>query len=197
MPQAELEQKLSEIAAPVVADLGYALVQVKVSGIGRATNVQVMAEDPATGKLPIDACALISRMLSPVLDVADVISTQYRLEVSSPGIDRPLVTEDDFRRFAGLDTKIETHEPLESGQRRFSGVLQGMTDDGNVTIQTETGDAVIAYSNIAKAKLMLTDALIKATKAGWPPVAETADTDGQAPANDDVQTTTGSNNDEE
>ena len=188
MPQAGLEKQLEDLAAPVVADLGYALVQVKVTGVGRATNVQVMAEDPATGRLPIDACALISRMLSPVLDVADVISSQYRLEVSSPGIDRPLVTRDDFVRFAGLDAKIEAHEPLASGQKRFSGKLGGMNGD-NVNIATEQGDVAIAYENIHKAKLVLTDALIAATKSGWPP---------QAPAGeqDTTDTTTGSNNEE-
>lgn len=187
MAQTELENKLSELAAPVVADLGYALVQVKISGIGRATNVQVMAEDPATGKLPIDACALISRMLSPVLDVADVISTQYRLEVSSPGIDRPLITKDDFVRFAGQECKIETEDPLPNSQRRFTGLLKGMDGD-DVILETETGTVTIAFKNILKAKLVLTDALIRASLAG---------SAKSATAEQDNDTTTGSNNDEE
>lgn len=168
MANAMLEQKIADLAAPVVQDLGFALVQVNVTGVGRATNVQVMAEDPATGKLGIEACALISRMLSPVLDVADMIPDAYRLEVTSPGIDRPLVTLADFDRFKGLDCKIECDQPNESGQRRFSGVLGGLDGD-HVIMTTEQGVARIPFGNINRAKLMLTDAVIAATKNGWPP----------------------------
>ncbi len=171
MANAILEQKIADLAAPVVQDLGFALVKINITGVGRATNVQVMAEDPATGKLGIEACALISRMLSPVLDVADVINDAYRLEVTSPGIDRPLVTAADFDRFKGLDCKIECDQPNETGQRRFSGVLGGLNGD-NVVVATEQGEAQIPLNNINRAKLVLTDALIAATKNGWPPRAD-------------------------
>ncbi len=186
----DIEDQLAEIAAPVVADLGYSLVQVKISGVGRATNVQIMAEDIKTGRLPIDACALISRMLSPVLDVADLISSAYRLEVTSPGIDRPLVAADDFVRFAGLDCKIESKEPLANGQKRFSGKLQGL-DSGDVVIKTDTGLVAIPLQNIHKAKLVLTDELIAATKNGWPPQANTEDTSEESDVPEE-KTTTGS-----
>ncbi|MES2729517.1 MAG: ribosome maturation factor RimP [Pseudomonadota bacterium] len=176
MTNAVLEQKIADLAAPVVQDLGYALVQVNISGVGRATNLQIMAEDPATGKLGIEACSLISRMLSPVLDVADFISDAYRLEVTSPGIDRPLITAQDFDKYKGLDCKIECTEPNEAGQRRFTGVLGGIEAD-QVMVATEQGPASIPLHNITRAKLAMTDALIAATKNGWPPRDETQDND--------------------
>src|SRR5690242_4019091 len=119
--------KLAAIAEPVIAGLGFRLVRVRVSGLSGCT-IQIMAERP-DGSMTIDDCEAISRALSPVLDVADPIERAYRLEISSPGIDRPLVRRSDFERHAGHRIKIEMATSV-AGRRRFRGVLLGTQEDG-------------------------------------------------------------------
>src|SRR5512144_3289058 len=114
--------RVSAVAAPVLQGMGYRLVRIRISGEAGCT-VQVMAERP-DGSMQIEDCEAISRALSPVLDVADPIDRAYRLEISSPGIDRPLVRKSDFERYAGHLAKIETAIPFE-GRKRFRGVLAG------------------------------------------------------------------------
>lgn len=163
MRQTPLEIKISKIVKPVIEDLGYALVFVKIVGeAGGIMNVQIMAENPETKRLPIDACAAISRAISAVMDVEDPISGRYTLEVSSPGIDRPLTRLEDFVTYTGYEAKIESDMPAENGQRKFRGRLLGL-DGEQIMIVTEQGEAKVPYSSLVKAKLVLTDELIKTT----------------------------------
>lgn len=162
MRSTPLEDKISALAEPVIADLGFSLVCVRITGENAASVVQIMAENPQTRRLGIDDCARISRALSAMMDVEDPIRGAYRLEVSSPGIDRILVKEKDFVDFTGFEVKLETITPNENGQRRFRGVIKGF-EDSQILMATETGDVQIPYSALAKAKLVLTDELIKAT----------------------------------
>ncbi len=164
MKQTPMEQFLTELAEPVIEDLGFALVCVKTISDDGGQSVQVMAEDPATGRLGVDDAAKISRALSAVFDVEDPIKGAYRLEVSSPGIDRFLTRLEDFTKYAGLEAKLESDVPAENGQRKFRGILGGL-DGEMVKITTDQGEALIAFSSLTKAKLVLTDELIKKTAA--------------------------------
>lgn len=161
MKQSALEQKIDDLARPVFEELGFRLVLVEYqSGI-----LSLLAEDPATGKLGLEDCAKISRALNPVMEEADPIKGAYRLEVSSPGIDRPLIDGNDYNRFKGFEAKIELETPTEKGQRRFRGVIQG-EKSGVITLLTDTGEAQLPLGSVGKAKLVLTDELIKASKNG-------------------------------
>ncbi len=158
-----LEQKLANLAAPVIEDLGFDLHRIKVSGATGTLLIQVMAEDKETKNLGVDDAAKISRALSAVFDVEDPIDGAYRFEVSSPGIDRVLITKDDFTNYKGFEARIESLIPSpENGQKKFRGTLGGMKDE-KILLTTDKGDVEIPYSSVAKAKLVLTDELIKAT----------------------------------
>jgi len=156
----------AEIAAviePVLEDLGFRLVRVKIQGGSADTIVQLMAER-SDGSITIDDCEKISKNVSPVLDVADPIRGAYRLEVSSPGIDRPLVRPSDFEDWSGHEAKLELSEPV-GGRRKFKGVLEGF-EDGEVRIEADTGEHGIQHLGlpvhlISDAKLVLTDELIR------------------------------------
>ena len=159
-----LAAEIAGLAEPVLADLGFRLVRVVVSGRNGAT-VQIMAERPE-GTITVEECAEISRRLSPVLDVRDPVKGQYTLEVSSPGIDRPLVRPSDFDAWAGYEAKIEMKE-LISGRKRFRGVLEGIEGE-EVRIEVELdqlGRQIIGLpvGLIAEARLVLTDELIRET----------------------------------
>jgi ribosome maturation factor RimP len=159
-----LAAEIAGLAEPVLADLGFRLVRVVVSGRNGAT-VQIMAERPE-GTITVEECAEISRRLSPVLDVHDPMKGQYTLEVSSPGIDRPLVRPSDFDAWAGYEAKIEMKE-LISGRKRFRGVLEGIEGE-EVRIEVELdqlGRQIIGLpvGLIAEARLVLTDELIRET----------------------------------
>ncbi|MCB1784023.1 MAG: ribosome maturation factor RimP [Alphaproteobacteria bacterium] len=162
MKTTPLEDKIAAIAAPVIEDLGFALHCVRVVGEGGAQNVQIMAENPATRNLGVDDAAKISRALSAALDVEDPVKGAYRLEISSPGIDRLLLNKKDFEDYKNFEAKIESTMPAENGQKKFRGRLQGMKDD-NILLTTDQGDVEIPFATLAKAKLVLTDELIKAT----------------------------------
>src|SRR5215471_740506 len=129
--------RVAALAEPVLAELGYRLVRVRVSGTDGCT-VQVMAERP-DGTLQIEDCEAASRALSPVLDAADPIDRAYRLEISSPGIDRPLVRRSDFERYAGHVVKIEMAAPVD-GRKRFRGTLLGAEGD-TARIRSDDGAA--------------------------------------------------------
>lgn len=161
MKQTPLEKRLSTYATPVIEDLGFALVCIKVLSENGQT-VQVMAEDPKTRNLGVDDAAKISRALSAVFDVEDPINGAYRLEVSSPGIDRMLTRLQDFETYKGFEAKLETDIPSENGQRRFRGVIDGLTEE-RVQLKTDQGDVEIPFGTLVKAKLVLTDDLIKRT----------------------------------
>lgn len=145
------------IEAPAEA-LGFDLVRVRYT-TGKRPTLQIMAERP-DGSMNVDDCAELSRSVSAILDVEDPIHGEYDLEISSPGIDRPLVRERDFERYAGFEAKVELAVPQE-GQRRFRGLLQGI-EGGVVKLRTDQGPARLPFQDIDQAKLVLTDALIEA-----------------------------------
>jgi ribosome maturation factor RimP len=157
-----LEQKIADIIQPVIEELGFELYCVKVVGDEGSTIVQVMAEDPATKKLGVDDCAKISREISTLMEVEDPIKSKYRLEVSSPGIDRFLMKLEHFTDYIGFEAKVETDTPAENGQRKFRGFIEGVNDN-KVMLKTDEGEVEIAFGNMNKAKLVMTEELIKAT----------------------------------
>jgi ribosome maturation factor RimP len=149
--------RVASLVEPVLAGLGYRLVRVRISGFAGCT-VQIMAERP-DGTLSIEDCEAASRALSPVLDVTDPIEGSYRLEMSSPGIDRPLARRSDFDRYAGHVAHVEM-TALIDGRRRFRGQLLGTEGDG-ARIRIDDGtDVVLPIEEMMEAKLVLTDALI-------------------------------------
>jgi ribosome maturation factor RimP len=154
--------RLAAIAEPVLADLSFRLVRVRVSG-GSGCTIQIMAER-ADGTMTIDDCEAISRALSPVLDVADPVAEAYRLEISSPGIDRPLVRRSDFERFAGHPIKVEMAVSV-AGRRRFRGVLLGAQADAALVRRDdaaagEAAEVLLSIGEMVEARLVLTDALV-------------------------------------
>ena len=170
--------RIAAIAEPVLEDLGYRLVRVRISGADGCT-VQIMAERP-DGTMTIEDCEVVSRALSPVLDVADPVDRAYRLEISSPGIDRPLVRRSDFERYAGHLLKIEMAVAIE-GRKRFRGILLGAEGE-RARIRREDAAAgeptefLLPIEEMAEAKLVLTDALVtealRRGKAGRTPSAQ-------------------------
>ncbi|MFV2001454.1 MAG: ribosome maturation factor RimP [Paracoccaceae bacterium] len=155
--RAAMDRRLAEIVRPVIAGLGFELVRVRLMGKNYRT-VQIMAERP-DGGIEVDECAAISTALSAVLDVEDPIDEEYTLEVSSPGIDRPLTRLKDFANWVGYEAKIETSEPID-GQRRFKGVLAGVDGD-DVLIEISEGTVGLKFDWLAEAKLVLSDELIR------------------------------------
>jgi ribosome maturation factor RimP len=150
--------RVAALAAPVLATLGLRLVRVHLSGSAGRT-VQIMAERP-DGSMSIGDCETASRALSPVLDEADPVDTAYRLELSSPGIDRPLVRRSDFERYAGHVMKVELAIARE-GRKRFRGILMGVAGDAARLKSEDTGEeTLLSIDEMAEARLVLTDALI-------------------------------------
>lgn len=153
-----VETQIFEIIEPAIIDKGFVLVCVSLQG----QNLQVMVENPETRNLGVDECAVISREVSALLDVEDPIKGNYQLEVSSPGIDRPLVKMQDFADFKGFEAKIEITQPYE-GQKRFRGCLKGM-DENDILLDTDAGIINLPFDTIYKAKLILTDELLRRKK---------------------------------
>ncbi len=155
--------RVAAIAEPVIEDLGFRLVRVKVSGLNGCT-VQIMAERE-DGTMTVEDCEAVSRALSPVLDLEDPVERAYNLEVSSPGIDRPLVRAQDFTRWSGHEAKIEMSVPV-AGRKRFRGVIREV-DGGMVAIElpdVKEGDerlVRLALPDLADARLVLTDELVR------------------------------------
>jgi ribosome maturation factor RimP len=151
--------RVANVIEPALGTLGYRLVRVKITGRDGGT-LQVMAERP-DGTFTIEDCEATSRALSPILDVEDPIQAAYRLEVSSPGIDRPLARRSDIERALGHEAKIEMSLMIE-GRKRFRGILEGIEQD-QVKLKSTDGkaDALLPLNDIADARLVLTDALIE------------------------------------
>ena len=181
---------VAALAEPVLESLGFRLVLVRIMG-GSAPIVEVMAERP-DGSMSIEDCKAVSLGLSPVLDVHDPLPTSYRLQISSPGIDRPLVRPSDFDQWAGYEARIETKEPID-GRRRFRGLLEGF-EDGEVRLEADLGGEVgrqvigLPLALVATARLVLTDELVRESlrrgKAGKAPAADSEGgaADGAPPA---------------
>ncbi|MGX9352493.1 ribosome maturation factor RimP [Shimia sp. W99] len=159
--KAAIDRKLADIVAPVIEDMGFELVRLRLMG-GKTHTLQIMAERPEGG-IEVDECAAISNAISAILDVEDPLSDSYVLEVGSPGIDRPLTRLKDFETYEGYDAKLETSELID-GRKRFKGVLAGVEGDDvliNIEDQGETVTVGLQFDWLAEAKLVLTDELIK------------------------------------
>lgn len=155
-----IDRRLAEILIPVIEDMGFELVRLRLQG-GKMATLQIMADRPEGG-INVDDCAEISTMVSATLDVEDPIEDKYHLEVSSPGIDRPLTRLKDFETFEGYDAKLETNQPID-GRKRFTGVLAGVEGDDvliNIEVGPETQTIGLNFDWLADAKLLLTDELI-------------------------------------
>jgi ribosome maturation factor RimP len=160
---ADLAATLDAIIAPVVAELGFDLVRIQLTGKPGDQTLQIMAEDRATGQLTLGQCAEISRALDLPLETADPIDGEYALEVSSPGIDRPLTRPADWDRWIGHEVRVKLDPPVD-GRNRAHGVI-GPRDDAMVTLTVKNvGGITLPLAAIAAAKLVLTPALIKATR---------------------------------
>jgi ribosome maturation factor RimP len=186
-----LAARVAAIAEPVLATLGFRLVRVRVSGADGCT-VQIMAERP-DGTMPIEDCELASRTLSPVFDETDPIDREYRLEMSSPGIDRPLVRRSDFERYAGHVMKVEMAVAAE-GRKRFRGTLLGAEGDSarlrrDDAKEGEKTEVLLPIEDMAEARLVLTDALVAESlrrgKQAEKALAAQNDNEPRTAANDD------------
>lgn len=156
-----IDRRLAEIIAPVIEDLGFELVRVRLQG-GKTATLQIMADRPEGG-INVDDCGDISVAVSATLDVEDPLEDAYHLEVSSPGIDRPLTRMKDFETFEGYEARLETNQPID-GRKRFKGVLAGVEGD-EVLLNIEEGGEVhtigLLFDWLSDAKLVLTDELIR------------------------------------
>jgi len=155
--KAAIDRRMAEIITPVIEDLGYELIRIRLMS-GKESILQIMADKPEGG-IEVDDCALISTAVSAILDVEDLILDSYTLEVSSPGIDRPLTRIKDFDNFEGYEAKLETDELID-GRRRFKGMLAG-TEGDEVLINLTEGTVGLKFDWLSDAKLVLTDDLIK------------------------------------
>jgi len=172
--------EIAALVEPTLNDLGYRIVRVTISG-RNGTTVQIMAERP-DGTMTVEDCADVSRQLSPLLDAHDPITGHYALEISSPGIDRPLARPSDFVAWAGHEARIETKE-LIGGRRRFRGLLKGLVgNDVQIEVPVDQGgpEVTVPVDLVAEARLVLTDELIRDTlrrakkAAGNPPPQDDA-----------------------
>ena len=155
--KAAMDRRLAEIITPVIEDMGFELVRIRLMG-GKTSTLQIMAERP-DGGIEVDECAAISTAVSATLDVEDPILDTYTLEVSSPGIDRPLTRLKDFETFEGYEAKLETSELID-GRKRFKGVLAGVEED-EVLVNLDEGTIGLNFDWLSDAKLVLTEELIK------------------------------------
>ena len=157
----EQTHRVEELIAPSLEALGFELVRVRFGGPGRPT-LQIMIERQDREALTVDDCASASKAISGLLDVEDPIGGAYNLEISSPGLDRPLTRIGDFERFAGFEAKIEVTVPV-NGRKRLRGQVLGV-ENGNVRISRDEGSHSVPFETIKKAKLILTDELISSAQ---------------------------------
>jgi ribosome maturation factor RimP len=155
----ELADRIAGLVRPTLEALGYGLVRVQISGRERV-RLQIMAERTDGRPMSVDDCATLSHAISAVLDVNDPIHSAYTLEVSSPGIDRPLVRLEDYERFAGFEARVDLLRPIE-GRRRFRGRLLGSAD-GLVRLLVEGVEVAIPFADVQRGKLVLTEELLAA-----------------------------------
>lgn len=165
-----LNERIAALITPTLEGMGYGLVRVLVMGSKKSPTLQIMAERADGEQITVDDCATISHTVSAQLDVADPITSAYTLEVSSPGIDRPLTRLKDFSRFAGLETKIQLREP-QDGRRNFAGILRGVAEEDAVLLELPPAAKGAApetvrfkFAAIDTARLVMNDALLKAAE---------------------------------
>ena len=155
------DQGLLELLDPVAEAAGYEIVRLRLMGGEHARRLQIMAERPVDGDMNVEDCARLSRAISEIMDAADPIAGEYTLEVSSPGVDRPLTRLKDFATFEGHEARLELDRMAE-GRKRFKGMLAGVEDDAvAIDLEGEEETAIIPFSWIVEAKLILTDQLMK------------------------------------
>ncbi len=153
--------RLLELLDPVAEAAGYAIVRVRLMGGEHQRRLQVMAERPSDGEMNVEDCARLSRAISEVFDAADPISGEYNLEVSSPGVDRPLTRLADFATYEGYEARLEL-DRLAEGRKRFKGVLAGVEGDSiAIDLEGEDETALVPFAWVTEAKLVLTDQLMK------------------------------------
>ena len=163
-----LNDRVRKIVEPTIVDMGYDLVRILVTG-GRKPTLQIMAEPLEDRIMTVEDCQLISRQVSVLMDVEDPITDAYDLEVSSPGLDRPLMRLEDFQRFVGFEARTEIRIPKD-GQRRFKGIITSVSEEGEIRLQErEDLEHRVNFSELAKAKLVLSDALVEAAQNGTIP----------------------------
>ena len=160
----EQERRILSLATPVAEGLGMEIVRLRIQG-GRRPHLQIMAEKAGGAPTDVEDCARLSRALNPVMDEYDPIKEAYTLEVSTPGIDRPLTREGDFARWVGHLAKVELARPIDGGRRRFTGVITGEDENGaHIELDDET-ELVAHVHEMSRASLVLTDELIEAARA--------------------------------
>ena len=152
-----MDKKLAELLKPILEDLGFEMVRIRLSS-GDPNTLQIMA-DRLNGQIMVDDLANISTSIGTILDVEDPIAENYTLEISSPGIDRPLTRKKDFNNYQGFEAKLETTELID-GRRRFKGILAGISKD-EVLINLEEGTVGLKFNWLSDARLVLSDDLIK------------------------------------
>lgn len=180
--KAAIDRRIAAIITPTVEGMGFELVRLRLMS-GKKTTLQIMAERPEGG-IEVEDCARISRAVSAVLDVEDPIGGEYVLEVSSPGIDRPLTRLKDFERYTEYEVRLETSQLIE-GRRRFKGMLAGV-EGSEVLIEIPEGTIGLQFDWLAEAKLVLTDALVAESLAARK--AQGLDSDFDENAFDEVET---------
>ena len=152
-----MDRKLAELLNPILEDLGFEMVRIRLSS-GDPSTLQIMA-DRLNGQIGVDDLANINTSIGTILDVEDPIAENYTLEISSPGIDRPLTRKKDFDNYQGFEAKLETTEPID-GRRRFKGILAGISKD-EVLINLEEGTVGLKFNWLSDARLVLSDDLIR------------------------------------
>jgi ribosome maturation factor RimP len=153
-----VEERIIALVEPTAAQLGFRIVRVRVSGNRRKT-LQIMAERVSDGLMSVEDCGRLSRAISPMFDLEDPLPGEFSLEISSPGIDRPLIRLEDFERFTGFEAKIETAAMID-GRKRFKGEIAGVDGD-EIRLRTPEGDELrFKFSALSEARLVLTDKLI-------------------------------------
>jgi ribosome maturation factor RimP len=153
-----VEERVIALIEPTARELGFRIVRVRLSG-NRRKRLQVMAERLADGQMSVDDCGRLSRALSPVFDLEDPIQGEYDLEISSPGIDRPLMSLEDFQRFVGHEAKLETAAMID-GRRRWKGEIKAVEGD-EIVLAAEGGEVRLKFAQLSEARLVLTDKLIE------------------------------------
>jgi ribosome maturation factor RimP len=162
-----LEKKIQELIEPSVEHMGYRLVRIRLNDQDGRRTLQIMAERKDDRPMGIEDCEEISYTVSAVLDVSDPIPTAYHLEVSSPGVDRPLVRREDFVTYAGFEAKLESGYPID-GRKRWRGVVNGMDGD-DIVMSVDGAEHRIPFAALAQAKLVLTDELLAWYKEKFAP----------------------------
>ena len=153
--------KLLELLDPVAEATGYEIVRLRLMGGSETRRLQIMAERPSDGDMNVEDCARLSRAISEIMDAADPISGEYTLEVSSPGVDRPLTRLKDFEAYEGFEVKLEL-DRLAEGRKRFRGVLAGIEGDHiGIDLEDEAETAMVPFAWVVEAKLVLNDQLMK------------------------------------